>query len=199
VTGHLRMAIPISMALVAAAAAGCGRSTTSRFYTLTSTATAEGTPAASYSVSVGPVSVPGEVDRPQLVVQVEQNRVEVQEFDRWAGPLGEGIARAVAGDLGVLLGTPQVMAAPPPGFTPTYRVAIDVLRFESVPGKSVQLDAAWVVRSSAAGDSRMGRTVADEAVAGEGYEALAAAHSRALGKMSADIAAAIRSEAEKKP
>ena len=46
-----------------------------------------------------------------------------------------------------------------------------------------------------AATTRSGRTVAREAVQGEGFDALAAAHSRALAKMSADIAAAIRASA----
>jgi uncharacterized protein len=44
---------------------------------------------------------------------------------------------------------------------------------------------------------RTGRTVAREATQGPGYEALAAAHSRALATVSADIAAAIRASASR--
>ena len=195
-----RMTHLLSIALVATAAAGCGPSATARFYTLNSTATAQGVPATSYAVAVGPVSVPGDVDRPQFVVQAAQNRVALQEFDRLAAPLDEAIARVVAGDLAVLLGTTQVATVPlPPGFTPAYQVTIDVQRFESVPGKGVVVDAVWVVRRSAGGDPRMGRTVASDAAGGEGFDALAAAHSRALAKVSGDVAAAIRAAAAEKP
>ena len=117
-----------------------------RFYTLDSTATADGAPAARYAVLVGPVSVPASVDRPQFVVQVAPNRVEIDEFNRWAAPLNDGIARAVAGDLAVLLGTPDVAVAPLANFNPAYRVTIDVQRFESVPGESVLVDAVWAVQ-----------------------------------------------------
>ena len=41
----------------------------------------------------------------------------------------------------------------------------------------------------------MRRAVANEAAEGAGFEALAAAHSRGLAKVSSDIAAAIRAEA----
>jgi uncharacterized lipoprotein YmbA len=180
--------------------AGCGPSATARFYTLTSKATAQSGPATSYAVSVGPVSVPGYVDRPQFVVQAAPNRVALDEFNRWAAPLDEGIARVVAGDLTVLLGTTQVITFPlPPGFTPAYQVTIDVQRFESTPGKGVVVDAIWVVRRSAGGEPRMGRTVASDTVEGEGFDALAAAHSRALAKVSGDIATAIRAAAAEKP
>lgn len=188
-----RIANLFSIALVAIAAGGCGPSATARFYTLNSTATAQGVPTASYAVAVGPVSVPGYVDRPQFVVQAAPNRVALDEFNRWAAPLDEGIARVVAGDLAVLLGTTQVATVPlPPGFTPAYQVTIDIQRFESVPGKTALVEAVWVVRRSAGGEARMGRTVASDTVEGEALDALVAAHSRALAKVSGDIAAAIQ-------
>jgi len=51
------------------------------------------------------------------------------------------------------------------------------------------------VQRSASGETRSGRTTAREAVQGKDFDALAAAHSRALARVSADIAAAIRAEA----
>jgi uncharacterized lipoprotein YmbA len=197
---YRRIARLASIALAAALASGCGPSATARFYTLTSTATADGAPAASYAVAVGPVTVPGYADQPQLVVHVAENRVAPQEFERWASPLDEGIGRAIAGDLAALLGTNQVATVPlPTGFAAAYQVAIDVQRFESKPGSGVLVDTVWVVRRTAGGESRMGRTVASETAGSEGFDALAAAHSRALAKVSADIAAAIRAAAATKP
>lgn len=181
----------LSIAFVAAAASGCATAT-ARFYTLDSTATADGTPAVRYSVLVGPVSVPPAVDRPQFVVQAAPNRVDIDEFNRWAAPLNDGIARAVAGDLAVLLGTENVAVAPLANFTPAYRVTINVQRFESVPGETVLVDAVWAVSKAAGGKPSSGRTVAHEAVQGKGFDALAAAHSHALAKVSGDIATAIR-------
>ncbi len=171
---------------------GCGSTAPSRFYTLASTATGGGAPAVSTGVIVGPVSVPAAVDRPEFVVQVAPNRVEVDEFNRWAGPLGEAVARTVANDLAALLGTPDVATAPFANFDPRYRVTISVQRFDSVQGEAALLEAVWAVRETAGGKTRSGRTVAREPLAGEGFDAIPAAHSRALAKLSADIAAAIR-------
>jgi uncharacterized protein len=189
-----RSAHVLSLALVATAAAGCA-SAPARFYTLASTAAADGAPAARYAVIVGPVSVPASVDRSELVVQVAPNRVEIDEFNRWAAPLNDGIARAVAGDLAVLLGTSDVAVAPMANFKPAYRVTINVQRFDSIQNEAVFVDAVWAVRQTAGGETRSGRSVARETLQGEGFDALAAAHSRALATLSADIAAAIRSDA----
>jgi uncharacterized protein len=188
----------IPIALMAAAASSCGTTAPSRFYTLGATAVSDGTAPVSYPIMVGPVSVPAAVDRPQFVLQAAPNRVDVDEFNRWAAPLNDAIAQVVAGDLVNLLGTPNVAAAPMANFDPAYRVTIDVQRFESVPGQSALVEAVWIVHKTAGGETQSGRTVAREAVQGDGFDALAAAHSRALAKMSGDIAVAIRAEAEEK-
>ena len=193
-----RIANQILIAFVAAAAVGCTASAPARFYNLDSTAKPDGAPAARAAVIVGPVSIPASVDQPEFVVQVAPNRVEVEEFNRWVAPLSDGIARAVAGDLTVLLGTPDVATAPLANFNPSYWVTIDVQRFDSIRGQEALLEAVWTVRRTTGGETRSGRTLARETVQGDGFDALAAAHSRALAKMSGDIAAAIRAEAEEK-
>jgi len=108
----------------------------------------------------------------------------------------ENVARAVAGNLAVLLGTPRVASASLANFAPAYRVTIDVQRFDSIPGDAVLIDAIWAVQRSASGETRSGRTTtAREAVQGKDFDGLAAAHSRALARVSADLAATIRAEA----
>ena len=55
---------------------------------------------------VGPVSVPAVVDRPQIVVTTGPNQVRLDEFNQWASPLQNNIARVVAENLVAMLGTP---------------------------------------------------------------------------------------------
>ena len=102
---------------MAAGRGGCSTAP-SHFYTLDSTAAPGNAPATRIAVVVGPVTVPETVDRPQFVVQVAPNRVDVDEFNRWAAPLDDGIARAVAGDLAAQLGTPDVATGPFANFNP---------------------------------------------------------------------------------
>ena len=185
-------------AVIAVVTAGCA-SAPSRFYTLNSTTTADGSTTANYAIAVGPVTVPAAVDRPQITIRVGPNRVAVDEFNRWAEPLSQNIARVVAANLATMLGTPRVASSPLANFNPDYRVAINIQQFESVPGGSVTVEALWVVLKPAGSVSLSGQTVASEPVSGNDYDALAAAHSRALTKVSSDIAAAIRSEAGEKP
>jgi hypothetical protein len=89
--------------------------------------------------------------------------------------------------------------APLAGFDPDYRVTISVQRVESMHGQAALVDAVWAVRRTGARDARSGRTLAREAVKDDTFEALAAAHSRALATLSGDIAAAIRAEGDENP
>jgi uncharacterized protein len=193
-----RIALLITFGFVAVLAASCSTTAPSRFYTLDSAATPGVALTAPTSVMIGSVSVPAAVDQPQFVVQVAANRVDVDEFNRWAAPLNDSIARAVAGDLAVQLGTPDVATARLTNFNPDYVVTIEVQRFESTRGQTAVVEAMWAVRKTATGETRSGRTVAREAVQGDSFDALAAAHSRALATVSGDIAAMIRAEESEK-
>ena len=176
---------------LAAFAAGCA-SPVSRFYTLSATTTSAATPS-DVSVAVGPVSVPAIVDRPEIVVTTGPNQVRLEEFNRWASPLQNSIARVVAENLVGILGTPQVTLFPQTmSSNADYRAAIEVQRFESAPGEAAMLDAAWTVSRTKDGKSQTGRTTVREVAPDKGYDALAAAHSRALARLSQDIADAVR-------
>ena len=181
---------------LAAALSGCV-SPPAQFYTLAAIAQPEqGALPAAYAVRVDSVTIPAVVDRPQFVVQKSAHRVAIDEFNRWAAPLSASVARTLADNLGILLGTPRVVSgALAASFEPAYRVTVDIQRFESVPGEAVTLDALWLVRRAGAAGAASGRSVLREPVQGSGYEALAAAHSRAIAGMSRDIASAIRAAA----
>lgn len=188
---RLRVAVA-AVAIAFGLAAGCSTPPPSRFYTLAATATSTSAPQPSTLViAVGPVTVPSVVDRPEFVVSTSPNEVRLDDFHRWASPLQDGVSRAIAENLVAILGTPRVVRFPQTLATePDYRVAIEVRTFESTPGKSTALDAVWTVRRAKDGKTQTGRTSARETVTESGYEALAAAHSRAVARMSQDIATA---------
>ena len=170
--------------------AGCA-SPPSRFYSL-SAATEPTAPSSNLAIAVGPVSVPAVVDRPQIVVNVGPNQVRLEEFNRWAAPLQNNIARVVADNLVLMLGTPRVILSEQLlSADVDYRAAIEVQSFQSAPGETAVLDAVWSVRRTKDGKAETGRTTVRETVQEKGYDALAAAHSRALARLSQDIAAAV--------
>ena len=187
-----------AVSLVVTVLAGCS-SPMASFYTLSVGAapeTAAPAPAESKSsIAVGLVTVPAIVDRPQLVVRVGANQVAVLEQHRWAEPLKSEIPRVIADNLAKLLGTTQVSAYPQSaGDNAEYQVQVDIQRFESTLGGTVVIEALWSVRRFPDGQPKTGRSLVQESTGGgAGYDALVAAHSRALATVSRDIAAAIRS------
>ena len=131
----LRFAAIATLSALAALAAGCA-SPPSRFYTLSGTATPAAT-SSNLSVAVGPVSIPAEVDRPEIVVSTGPNQVQLDEFNRWASPLQDNIARVIAENLVAMLGTPRVALFPQTlSADADYRVAIEVQTFRSAPGEA---------------------------------------------------------------
>ncbi len=186
-----RLAALAIVCMLAALMGGCA-SSPAHLYTLSATATPSAA-SSKVSVAVGPVSVPAAVDRPQIVVSTSANQVSVDDFNRWAAPLQDNLARVVAENLVALLGTPRVTLFPQTlSAEVDYRVQIEIRNFESAPGKSTSLDAVWTVRRTKDGKTETGRTSAREKVDTDGYEALAAAHSRGVAHLSQDIADVVR-------
>jgi uncharacterized protein len=173
-------------------AAGCS-STPARFYTLSPAPAAANRPDVTSSrltIVVGPVTIPAVVDMPQIVVSNGANQVSQEQFNLWASPLRNNISQVVCANLSALLGTSTVSSVL--AVDADYRVAIDVQTFESAPGDAATLSAMWSVRRVKDGKTQMGRTTVREASTEKSYQALAAAHSRALGRLSSDIAEQIR-------
>src|SRR5216110_987902 len=106
-----RAAVLAILCVAACLAAGCGTSPPSRFYTL-SPASAPASPPSTLLIAVGPVTIPAVVDRSEFVVTIGQNELRIDEFNRWAAPLQDSIARTIAENLVLMLGTPRVILFP---------------------------------------------------------------------------------------
>jgi uncharacterized lipoprotein YmbA len=173
--------------------AGCA-STPAHLYTLSPEgampAAKEDPRLSTLAISIGPVSIPAIVDLQEIVLRSGANQISLDEFNRWASPLRNNIALVVADDLANILGTSRATAV----FGPEadYRVAIDVQAFDSALGDAATLNALWTVRRVKDGKTETGRTLDRVSFSEKSYGALAAAHSHALSRMSADIAEAIR-------
>lgn len=190
-----------SAALVAVVSliAACSTTPTTRYYALEAVAPAGSPPSAprtgqaGTAVAVRTVAVPAAVDRPQIVVRAGDSRVSLDEFNRWAGPLRDEIARVVAGNLAAELGAPVVTVSAALPATSDVVVLLDVQRFDAKAGDGVEVDVVWIVRRAVDETSgRSGRSTIRESAGGAGYEALVGAFNRALARVSRDIGAVVR-------
>jgi uncharacterized lipoprotein YmbA len=142
------------------------------------------------------VTIPGELDRLELVRRSTSNRLRIATFDLWAAPLDGMIQRVLADDLAVRLPVGAVASANEPAAgEPRCRLFIDVQEFSGDEHGAVTLQAAWLLLTPNA-PSRRG-TDAVAATAGDATaDALAAAMSRALAGFADRIAAGLADHAE---
>lgn len=186
---------PPFLALLSLLFASCAAPSKS-FYVLTPEvpASAGGERARGAGVGVGPVSVAGYLDRPNLVFQESGNRLAISESHRWAGDLPENIARVTATNLSRLLRSSGVRVWPwesDEGLR--YQVTLDILRLDGTPGGEAVLEASWRVYSLPDRRIAVSRSWSGaEPLERDGHEALVAAQSRLLARLAGEIAAGVR-------
>ncbi|MDP2810946.1 MAG: PqiC family protein [Rhodocyclaceae bacterium] len=148
------------------------------------------------TVVIKDLRLPQYLDRPQIVARNDGNRLEVNEFEQWGGPLREDMTRVLVTNLGRLLGGDRVVAAPYHMATlPDYRVEVDILGFERVPGGRVRLSAQWWVSRGADTTlvaSSEGTFSGEPLAADVPYEKLVGSMSSVYGELAQAIARGIR-------
>lgn len=111
----------------------------------------------SLSVGVGPVTIPGHLDRPEIVTRTGRNTIAVNEFHRWGDSLTNQFKNSLVMNLSALLKTPGVVLYPwERAITPEYQVIVRVLRFED-GGQGAELDALWQVKDTKTDKSILAR------------------------------------------
>jgi len=147
------------------------------------------------SIGVGPVIMPGYLDRTQVVTRTGHDRVKLAMFHRWAEPLENGIARILADEIGARVPTDRVVMFPWRGIvarTIQYQVVVAVDRFDGSLDGDVTLDARWRILGKNGDEVALNRSTITETVAGSGYDPMVAAMSRALVALGQEIATEIR-------
>lgn len=186
----------LALCLVTVLLGGCLGGAVKENYFNLSAAEGSTTPLAATgpSVHVAVVTVPEAVDRNAMVIRTGPNRVEIDDANRWVEPLKAAIPRVLAEDLRRELATDRVTSGRNGPSAPDFVVAVDVQRFDSSLEAGATLEAAWTVTPAAAsaGPRKTGRTAVTEPLPSRDAAGIAAAHSRALARMAAQIAAAVR-------
>lgn len=153
---------------------------------------------------VMPVSVPAQVDQPQLVVRDGAQRVLLLNGERWIAPLSDELRSALAADLVRELHT-QDATGLPDNDAPRLRIKLDVRHFDSWPGSYALLAGSWSVRVLHARDrqTRQDRVVTCASTLREpvdaGYAALVQGHQRAVAALAAEMAAVARALSSGQP
>lgn len=143
-------------------------------------------------VGVGPVKLAAYLDRPQIIERQSPHRLQLHEFDHWAGSLQENIVQVVTDLMRQRLVDMPVIAHPWHGTVkPDYEVLLTFNRFDREADK-IWLQLRWsLIRSSDSRLLEMQRLVIEEPLQGSGIEAGVAAANSAMAQLAEQIATAI--------
>lgn len=200
ITGYVGTLVMVLLLI----AVGCrGKTPPVFFYTLSplpaTVSSPDGRVKNTISVGVGPVNLPDFLNTPRIATRSGDGpKILFSEFHRWGGYLDKDLLRVVSENLSAELATEHVQPYPwSESFRPVYQVTLDVRQLDGDLEGDVTLNVVWRLFETDRkdGSSVLKRSVITEPVnasAADDYEALAAAHSRALARLSARIAEAIR-------
>jgi len=126
--------------MVLALVSACSSGPATHFYTLSDTAPEATPPVGVGWVRIVNLTIPGELDRPELVRRIGPNQLSIAGLDRWAAPLDETIRRALSDDIA------RRVPAPVPG--QQYSVSVEIREFYGDSTCNVSLRAGWTVKPS---------------------------------------------------
>ena len=172
-----------------------GRTPPAKFYTLQpveQSSTGKSLPL-DVALAVGPVAIPAELERAEIVTRDAGNAISFSEYHRWAGPLEASIASVMAQNIATLLKTERITPFTRENiFQPTHRVVININRYDSQLAKAFLIDATWSIKDLKSKKLLLIRnSTIRESLASAEYEELVAAQSKALSALSKIIAEAV--------
>ena len=184
----VRAALSLAAAMTLTACGGAAQ----KYYQLSSDGAAP-TGTAGMTVGVGPISLPGYVDRAELVFQKGPNEFQVPADAHWTGSLKENISRVLAEDLGRRLHSGNVLSFPwTPAAKLRYQVAVDVSQFHAISGQEAILTVAWrIMTPDGATILRRGNAALHEPIHGDGYGPVVAAENSLLARLADAMAGSL--------
>lgn len=178
---------------------GClSRSPSPSFYALTSIQdqvfSRRSSPVQNAVIGIGPVKLADYLDESQIVTRKSDNQLVKAEFNRWVGSFKDNFINVLADNIGFFLPTDRIYLYPWGRSVPIdYQVTVDVVRCDGRLGDAASLEARWsIFKGPDKKLLKMMRSSIREPAMGPDYAALVAAESRAVAKLSQEIASAIR-------
>lgn len=146
--------------------------------------------AATIPILLEPIRIPAQVDQSQWLVRLPDDSLAVLEQERWASPLRDELREALLEQLASGYGAIDSRAAVAGPGAPV-RIAIDVRRFESLPGREARSEGSWTLTGAGPGAPPLRcEWLIREPAPGPVGE-LAAAHRRAVARLGASIGTAL--------
>lgn len=183
------MSVPLKITLVTALLllAACS-SEPIAFHTLTPAHWSSPPQAEAGTIRIESISVPPQVDRPQIVIRQGDSGVAILETQWWAASLADEFKSALVDQLANSNPRQSVL------------LRLDVQRFDSVPGHYALLDVKWRLRPASAPDrpALTCRTTL-QSPSGPSIDDVVLAHQNNLKQLAAQISQAVDSASKQCP
>jgi len=141
-------------------------------------------------LGIGPIHIPAYLDRLQMVTRTGANRLQVDDFHRWAAPLPGEISRVLADNLEQVTSIQRYEIYPwAVRQRPDVAVELEIQAFEGQPDGSVILDGTMVLydwRNAEPKSRSRSFHITRHGAAGD-YAAMVAAQSQTLTELSRQI------------
>ncbi|WP_460423896.1 PqiC family protein [Pseudomonas sp. ZL2] len=143
-------------------------------------------PASSVDVQLEQVSVPPQVDRPQVVIRQGNSGLAILETEWWGASLADELRNALVNQF--VSSTAQ----------PRLGLRVEVQRFDSVPGQYALFDARWRLRAGN-GSALLNCRSVIQSPAGASIDELVLAHQQNLKRFTELVSQAARGGASRCP
>jgi uncharacterized lipoprotein YmbA len=173
---------------------GCSSSPPSRLYLLEPMIAEPAGSGTELTVAIARVTLPEHLKREEILTQDQRYRINTAGFDRWAEPLDYNIGSVLAENLSLLIPGGRVIAYPwDTALSADYSVHLRVISFNAAPSGNIELSTSWVIFDPASTPLRVGETRYQVTPKTGDMIATVAAMSRAVERLSQDMAVAIKS------
>lgn len=184
-----RLRLSIATAILLTFSCNCSQTYDGGYYVLSASGPA---PVKSgIGIGIGPVNfTPYLLERPNLIFQTTENKLDFSEEHLWAGNLAGDFSRVLATNLGRKMGTGNLKTYPWQRESDlNYQITVDVTRFQGAGDGESVLEATWrAYRLPASTLIASETTTVTDELKGDGFDELAASQSRCVDKLAAVIA-----------
>lgn len=188
---------PFITALLLILLSGCIRAPTVQFFVLeplSQSASSTVESSRQRTIGIGPVTVPSLLEHKQIITRSSNNTVQIAEFQQWASPLQDELLQALSRNLSTLQPNNIVHTYPwSIHGTVDLQVIIDIIRFDTIPGESANLEANWTIKNENSHDIlKNGHSLINHSLSDSSYPATVRALSRILGEFSRELSLELR-------
>jgi uncharacterized lipoprotein YmbA len=205
IASRIRSLIPVL--LIAVLMTSCLRSNPSHFFTLEPVINGESKAnkmekrnVHATILGIGPIRLPGYMNRPQIVTRLNNNEVHISEFNRWASPVANRIPTVLQNNLAALLPAMEVTEySLHQHLEFTFQAIIDIVEFIGQPNGDVVLKARWIFvdKSQGGTESRLYAGSYTRKAKDKTHNSVVSAMTELLGDLSKDIAKTVPEATDK--